>query len=168
MPENLNMLLVLDVDGVLTDGGVISHGADDSPRVFHVQDGLAIKLWRSLGGRVAVLSGRRSEAVARRARELDIEWVRMGLGDKSSAFDELFAESGVPRDRVVVVGDDFPDLSIMRRCGLSVAVANARADVKRGADYVTRRAGGTGAVAEIVEFLLRREGLWSRAIANTV
>lgn len=160
---NLNAirLLVLDVDGVLTDGGVTLSGGDESSaRTFHVQDGLAIKLWRERGGSAAVISGRSSEAVRRRATELGIQWVRQGVVDKIAAYDELLRSATLDDAAVAYVGDDLPDVQPMSRCAFPVAVASAVPEVKRVAAYVTRRNGGHGCVAEVVELLLRKQRRW--------
>jgi len=152
-------LLILDVDGVLTDGRISASGGDDV-KWFHVQDGLAIKLWQRNGGTVAVLSGRRSADVKRRAEELGIALVRMGIEDKVSGLADLLRAAEASESVAAYVGDDLPDLAAMRRCGFAVAVANAVPSVKRIAHLVTRRRGGDGAVAETIEFLLRKQRRW--------
>lgn len=153
-------LLVLDVDGVLTDGGL--HYCPDGEVVkrFHVQDGCAIKLWQRLGGTVAIASGRSGQAIQLRAKELGIDLIRTGVDDKLSAYDSILNDANVTDSAVAYVGDDLPDLGPLGRCGFPVAVANAVPAVKRVADYVTRRPGGQGAVAEIVELMLRKQGKW--------
>ncbi|MHC5110562.1 MAG: KdsC family phosphatase [Planctomycetota bacterium] len=153
-------LIVLDVDGVLTDGGIRTEESGERVKRFYVQDGYALKRWRSHGGQVAVLSGRDSEALHTRLQELGIEHVRTGSEEKSTAFNELLDETGYQPRQTAYVGDDHPDLAPMKACEFPVAVANAVADVKRSAEMVTRRSGGSGAVAELVEFLLRKQGLW--------
>jgi len=155
-------LLILDVDGVLTDGALVMTGDGETSKRFHVQDGYAVKLWQSRGGRVGVVSGRSGDAVARRAEELDIDVARLGVHDKLAGYKSVLDEVGVGDDSVVYVGDDYPDLPPMRRCAVPVAVANAVPAIKRAAAYVTRRGGGRGAVAEIVELILRKQGRWSR------
>ena len=157
-------LLILDVDGVLTDGRVVrtSHGEGD--KRFHVQDGCAIKLWERCGGKVAIISGRGGESVNLRAAELGIEWVHTEITDKPLAYEKVLATAGCDDTAAAYVGDDLPDLAVMRRVGLSVAVADAAFAVKQIADYVTRRCGGCGAVAEVVELLLRKQGRWSRTL----
>ena len=155
-------LLILDVDGVLTDGKIIIGPAGEGIKQFHVQDGCAIRLWQRCAGRVAILSGRGAEAVTRRAKELAIELVHTGVTDKLAGYEEILASAGV-RDGVVgYLADDLPDLAPMARAGFAVAVADAVPAVKKAADYVTRRAGGRGVVAEVVELLLRRRKRWSR------
>jgi 3-deoxy-D-manno-octulosonate 8-phosphate phosphatase (KDO 8-P phosphatase) len=153
-------LLLLDVDGVLTDGGVWYTERGDELKRFHVRDGFAVKLWRQAGGRVAILSGRRSEAVSRRAAELGIHPVYQGCDDKAAGFAALTAELGVAAEAVCGVGDDLPDLPFLRRCGLAVAVADAASEVRAAADHVTASPGGRGAVREAVEWLLKARGQW--------
>ena len=161
-------LLILDVDGVLTDGRVTFGSEGETIKTFCVQDGCAIKLWQRSGGKVAILSGRTCEAVSRRAAELGIEWVQTGVADKRSAYEAILASAGCDDVDVAYLGDDLPDLGPMSRCGLPVAVANAAPAVKRASRYVTRRRGGDGAIAEVVEFLLRKQKRWSRALFEDV
>ena len=168
MDSALINLLILDVDGVLTDGRVTAGGDGKWAKGFYVQDGCAIKLWQRCGGRVALLSGRSEEVVERRATELGIELVRTGVEDKSSVYSALVASVGCGDAAVAYVGDDLPDVGPMSRAGFPVAVANAHPAVKRVSMYVTRRRGGCGAVAEVVELLLRKQQRWSRALISSV
>ncbi len=163
MDMTLIKLLVLDVDGVLTDGRVVPGEGGDGPKQFHTQDGCAIKLWLRCGGEVAILSGRSSDGVRRRAAELGIQHVHVGCANKPEAYEAILAAIGCAEDAVGYVGDDLPDLGPMARCAFPVAVANAAPAVKRAAMYVTRRPGGFGAVAEVIELLLRKRQHWSRA-----
>lgn len=153
-------LLCLDVDGVLTDGTLALGGADDqeSFKGFFVQDGAAIQRWQAHGGRVALLTGRGSTIVIRRARELGIKLVYQNASDKAAAFGQLLSDAKIEARHVAYIGDDHPDIAVMRQCAFPIAVANAQPAVKRVAGYVTRRPGGRGAVAEVVEFLLVRHG----------
>ena len=156
-------LLILDVDGVLTDGR-LALGADGEPfKVFSTLDGCAIRCWQRASHRTAILSGRKHPAVDRRARELGISVVRDGVDDKERPYTELLAELNVRDENVCYVGDDLLDLSPMSRCALPVAVSNAAGAVKRAARYVTQRRGGDGAVAEVIELVLRKQGRWSQA-----
>ncbi len=152
-------LLILDVDGVLTDGSLTASGASES-KAFHVQDGHAIKMWQQTGGKVALLSGRQSPDAIRRAGELGIKLVRLGQNDKLTAYEALVRSAECSDAAVAYVGDDLPDLGPMQRCGLPVAVENAVGEVKRAATYVTRRAGGRGAVSETIELILRKQRRW--------
>ncbi|MBI1825496.1 MAG: HAD hydrolase family protein [Planctomycetes bacterium] len=153
-------LLVLDVDGVLTDGTIRLDKDGDHAKAFHVRDGWAIKKWLRQGGQIALISGRKSPEVRERARELGIEWVREGVSDKGAALDTLVTSIGMSARDAAFVGDDIPDLDAMRLCGFAVAVADASPTVKRVAGFVTRSNGGHGAVAEVIELLLRKENRW--------
>jgi 3-deoxy-D-manno-octulosonate 8-phosphate phosphatase (KDO 8-P phosphatase) len=157
-------LLGLDVDGVLTDNGVyIGPVAGDRVELkrFDIQDGLGLILLRTAGLPVVWVSGRSSEATALRAAELRVEDVIQVPGPrKLSALGELLERRGIEWSEVAFVGDDLADLPVLRRVGLPIAVANAVPDVKAAAAYVTRAAGGHGAVREIIELLLRARGEW--------
>lgn len=154
-------LLILDVDGVLADGSIVLSESGSLTKAFGVHDGYAVKLWRRLGYEVAIISGRASPVVERRAAELGIEAVRQGCEDKLAAYDQLLETRGVADAAVCYVGDDMPDLPPMRRCAFPVAVANAVPCVKQVAQYVTRLPGGGGAVAETIELILRKQRRWS-------
>jgi 3-deoxy-D-manno-octulosonate 8-phosphate phosphatase (KDO 8-P phosphatase) len=159
-------LLVLDVDGVLTDGKLIFDDSGNQLKVFSVLDGSAIKLWQRLGGDVALLSGRQSEAVSRRAAELGIEAVEQGHDAKIEPFERILAHFELVAEACCYVGDDWPDIGPMQRCGYPVAVANAAEEVKQAAAYVTSRSGGDGAVREVIVHLLRRQGRWNAALGD--
>lgn len=153
-------LLLLDVDGVLTDGSIVY--ADDGTELkrFHVRDGSGLKLWRQAGMRAAIVSGRRSAAVDRRAAELGVSPVLQGRDDKLTAFAEVLAAVGLSADEVCAVGDDLPDVPVLRRAGVAVAVADACPEVRAAADYVTAVPGGRGAVRDAVEWLMKLRGEW--------
>ncbi len=159
-------LLLLDVDGVLTDGGVIY--ADDGTELkrFHVRDGSGLKLWHAASKRSAIVSGRKSVAVERRAAELGISPVLQGRDDKLAALAEVLATTGLAAAQVCAIGDDLPDLPMLRACGLRVAVADACSELRANADYVTATPGGRGAVREAVEWLLKLQGRWDELIAR--
>jgi 3-deoxy-D-manno-octulosonate 8-phosphate phosphatase (KDO 8-P phosphatase) len=159
-------VLVLDVDGVLTDGAIELPEEGPLTQRFSTQDGCALKLWQRAGHTVAIISGRRSGAVARRAAELGISEIRQGCGDKLAAYEALLRGSGATDGTVCYVGDDLPDLGPMRRCGLPVAVANAVSRVKQASGYVTCRPGGSGAVAEVIELILRKQRRWGRELSD--
>jgi 3-deoxy-D-manno-octulosonate 8-phosphate phosphatase (KDO 8-P phosphatase) len=152
--------LLLDVDGVMTDGRLHYTGEGETIKVFHVRDGLGVGMARRAGLRVGILSGRASPALARRARDLRIDALIQGRDDKGPAFDELLAEHGTSAERVAYVGDDLQDLPVIERVGLSFAPADAVEAVRRRVDRVLAAAGGAGAVREVVELLLaaRQEG----------
>jgi 3-deoxy-D-manno-octulosonate 8-phosphate phosphatase (KDO 8-P phosphatase) len=147
-------VLVLDVDGVLTDGRLLYSAHGDELKSFHVRDGYGIVALRRAGFEVAVISGRHSEAVARRLGELGVTWVRQGISDKAAAFEELLTRLDVTDEHVACVGDDTPDVPMLRRAGLAVAVADAHPDARAVAHYVTRTPGGRGAVREVCDLLL--------------
>jgi 3-deoxy-D-manno-octulosonate 8-phosphate phosphatase (KDO 8-P phosphatase) len=153
-------LIVLDVDGVLTAGGITYAGSGDEEKTFHVRDGSAIRLWQRCGKRAGLITGRHSPAVARRAKELDLDPIRQGVARKAQAFREIIETAGLRPENVCCLGDDLPDLPMLRQCGLSVAVADACAEVRNEAHLVTRLAGGCGAVREVVEIILRAQGRW--------
>lgn len=151
-------LLILDVDGVMTTGG-LPYGADGNrEKVFHVQDGVAIRLWQALGGQTAILSGREAPGVNARAEDLGIATIVQGVPEKLPAYETICRQAGVSESEVAAIGDDLPDLPVLRRCGYPIAVSNAHRFAKRSARYVTQRSGGHGAIAEAVERLLRYNG----------
>lgn len=147
-------LLVLDVDGVLTDGRLRYGPAGEVEKVFHVRDGHGIKALQAAGVRVAVISGRSSRAVEQRCAELGIGELLQGVTDKAAAFDALAVRLGVAPRACACVGDDTPDVALMARVGLAIAVADAHADARRAAHRRTRLPGGAGAVREVCDWLL--------------
>lgn len=153
-------LLVLDVDGVLTDGGLVFTASGEETKRFHVHDGLALVAARKAGLQVAVLSSRASAAVTRRMAELGVGEVHQGVADKGAALDALRERLGLGPGEVAVMGDDLPDLAAMGRAGMALAPANAVAEVKRAAHWVARRKGGEGAVREAIEMLLKARRAW--------
>jgi 3-deoxy-D-manno-octulosonate 8-phosphate phosphatase (KDO 8-P phosphatase) len=157
-------LLVLDVDGVLTDGSIVYAGAEVEVKTFHVRDGSGLKLWQQEGKQAALISGRRSAAVERRAAELGITPVVQGVGDKLAAFRQLLAATGRTPDEVCALGDDVLDLPLLRRAGLAIAVADACSEVRQVAHHVTQAPGGRGAVREAIELILRCQGAWQRVL----
>jgi 3-deoxy-D-manno-octulosonate 8-phosphate phosphatase (KDO 8-P phosphatase) len=157
-------LLVLDVDGVLTDGRIIYADDGQEIKAFHVRDGAAIKWWREAGKRVAIISGRSSPAVRQRARELAIDAVIQGVSGKLSALRSLLTGMELRPEQVCAVGDDLPDLPVMKNVGLAVAVADASPQVRQDAHMVTTAAGGRGAVREVIEVLLGGQGVWQAIV----
>jgi 3-deoxy-D-manno-octulosonate 8-phosphate phosphatase (KDO 8-P phosphatase) len=153
-------LLVLDVDGVLTDGRLLYGSAGEEVKRFHVRDGFALVAARRAGLAVAVISGRASAAVTRRLAELGVEEVHQGVEDKERCLDELLARLGVVRAQVAAMGDDLPDLPLLREAGLALAPADAAAEVRRVAHWTSRFPGGRGAVRDAVEMLLRARKAW--------
>ena len=151
-------LAIFDVDGVMTDGTLFIGAQGEAFKAFNILDGHGVKMLQSAGVATAIISGRSSDAVARRAAELAIAHVVQGSSDKVAAFEQLIAGLALAAEQCAFVGDDLPDLAVMRRCGLAVAVANAADAVKSAAHYVTRASGGRGAVREFCELVLRAQG----------
>jgi 3-deoxy-D-manno-octulosonate 8-phosphate phosphatase (KDO 8-P phosphatase) len=151
---------VLDVDGVLTDGRLLYGPGGEEEKRFHVHDGLALVAARRAGLEVAVVSGRASAAVTRRMAELGVQHVHQGVEDKAALLARLRVDLGLTPGQVAVMGDDLPDLSLMRQAGLALAPADAVAEVRAAARWVSGRPGGHGAVREAVEMLLRARGAW--------
>jgi 3-deoxy-D-manno-octulosonate 8-phosphate phosphatase (KDO 8-P phosphatase) len=151
-------LAIFDVDGVMTDGTLYIGAQGEAFKAFNILDGHGMKMLQAAGVATAIISGRSSEAVARRATELAIEHVVQGSSDKVASFEALIASLDLTADQCAFVGDDLPDLAVMRRCGLAVAVANAAEPVKAAAHYVTSASGGRGAVREFCELVLRAQG----------
>jgi 3-deoxy-D-manno-octulosonate 8-phosphate phosphatase (KDO 8-P phosphatase) len=163
-------VLLMDVDGVLTDGRVwlLSHrdGTASELKGFSAYDGAGLKVARATGLRTGVITGRESSAVAQRARECEIEFVYQGRASKLAAYEEILRATGASDTEVAYVGDDLPDLPIMQRVGFAIAVANAAPEVKRAAHYVTARPGGEGAVREVIELIVKAQGKWANAILD--
>jgi len=161
-------LLVLDVDGVLTDGTLLYTPRGEEGKQFSVRDGLGIRLLLAAGIQVAILSGRRSEAVAARCRELGIgsELVVLGSSDKGAALDELERQLGLDDSRVAAMGDDLPDLPVLQRVAFSVCPADAAPEVAAACDMVCGSGGGRGAVREVSELLLKAQGRWQDGVGR--
>ena len=158
--------ILCDVDGVLTDGGIVFNNEGIETKQFHVHDGLGVKLWRRTGGKFGLLTARVSHIVKLRAGELGIDVLRQGFEDKLPAAQQLFSELQMDPAHVCYIGDDLPDLPVIRNVGLGIAVADAVDDVRQAAHYVTERGGGTGAVRESVELILRTKGLWDGLVST--
>jgi 3-deoxy-D-manno-octulosonate 8-phosphate phosphatase (KDO 8-P phosphatase) len=154
-------LLLLDVDGVMTDGRIIYFNDGGEAKAFDVKDGHGLKLIQRAGIRVGIITGRQSEVVARRAAELGIGIVYQGAKDKLKPFLEIIKELGLEPFEVAYVGDDVVDLPVMRQVGFSATVADAVDDIKPYVDLVTSRPGGRGAVREVCDLLLKQSGRWS-------
>lgn len=151
-------MLLMDVDGVLTDG-TFEYGEDKETKRFHSRDGIGVVLAKRAGLKVGLISGRESAAVTARARQLQVDYVKLGVIDKVPALEEALEREGLTAEQVVFIGDDLPDLPILLRVGLSIAVADAHDEVRRRVDYVTRARGGYGAVREAVDLILLAKGL---------
>lgn len=158
--------VILDVDGVLTDGGIYYDPTGREIKRFHVADGLGIELLRHAGIRVAILSGRVSEALTRRAAELKVAECYQGVRDKKAQIEKLRQQWQLKPDELLFVGDDLNDLPAFEAVGVRVAVANAVAELKERAHYTTQASGGNGAVREVCEWLLKARGDWEQAVEN--
>lgn len=158
-------LLMLDVDGVMTDGGIFL-GANDELKRYDSHDGVAIKYLIRNDILVAVITGRQSDSVARRCAELGVTEVHQRQVKKLPAFEELLERRGLTQDEVAVMGDDLADLPIMQRAGLAIAVADACEEVRRRAGWVTQARGGHGAIREVAEAILKAKGLWARLVES--
>lgn len=167
MPDpatDLIQLICLDVDGVLTDGGIYLDDQGVETKRFHVRDGLGLNIWKKLGGELAIITGRSGLAVRHRADELGIEHVFQGSTDKVADFGRLLNDLGLTASQAAMIGDDLPDLPVLRLCGYPMAVADAAREVREEADYITTRPGGLGAVREAVEHLLKAQDRWDEAL----
>lgn len=179
-------LLLFDVDGVLTDGKIFLFPVPasaqpgmqfDEPgqrpivveaKGFHAHDGAAISIARIAGIKTGLITRRKSDTVALRGRDLKLEHVHQGIQDKLKVFREILGKEGLSASEVAFVGDDVIDLPVMRNCGFAVAVANARSEVKDDAHYVTPHAGGEGALRDVVEYILKAQGTWKRAVSQYI
>ena len=153
-------LLLLDVDGVLTSGQVIYDDAGQETKVFNVRDGLGLRMIMEAGLTVGIITGRRSLALVHRCENLGIALFKDGVRDKAAALQQVLKETGVSADNTAYVGDDLPDLPILRRVGVPIAVGDAHPMVKEVAVWTTRASGGNGAVREICERILKARGEW--------
>ncbi|MHC4666204.1 MAG: KdsC family phosphatase [Planctomycetota bacterium] len=161
-------LLVLDVDGVLTDGTVVVNADGTDSKFFNSLDGHGIRLWRRAGLKVAFISGRASKAVGHRAGELEVDYVFQDCHDKLPMLENLLKLVGLSPAQVACVGDDLTDLPMLRCAGFAAAVANAVDEVKQNVDYVTTRTGGCGAVREVIEYILKNTGKWPQLMNRYV
>ena len=159
-------LVLLDVDGVLTDGSVRLGASGEEGRTFYVRDGLGIRMGQEAGLRFGILTGRESEAVTRRAADLHIEEVHQRVHLKADCFREIVGRLAIPGEQVCFIGDDLIDLPAMRLAGFAAAPADAAPEVLAAAHYVTRCPGGRGAVREVLDLVLRASGKWDDVIAR--
>jgi 3-deoxy-D-manno-octulosonate 8-phosphate phosphatase (KDO 8-P phosphatase) len=160
-------LAIFDIDGVMTDGTIFMGAQGEAFKAFNILDGAGVKMLQEAGIATAIITGRSSEIVARRAEELAIAHVEQGAQDKLAAFEKLAARLGVEPRACSFMGDDLIDLPVMRRCGFAVSVPNGAEAVKSAAHYVTRAGGGRGAVREFCELVLRARGQLGAAGAVT-
>jgi 3-deoxy-D-manno-octulosonate 8-phosphate phosphatase (KDO 8-P phosphatase) len=161
-------VLIFDVDGVLTDGQIFvipnAEGHGIEAKGFAAHDGLGISLGRLGGLRIGIITKRNSQTVAIRANDLKLEFIYQGQSHKMNAINDILAKTGYTLDQLAYVGDDIIDLPVMRECGLSIATANARKEVKSAAHYVTPNAGGFGAGRDAIDFILTAQGTLEKVI----
>jgi 3-deoxy-D-manno-octulosonate 8-phosphate phosphatase (KDO 8-P phosphatase) len=157
-------LLVLDVDGVLTDGRIIYDFEGRELRFFDAQDGTGVRILFSAGIKTILATILPSRAIERRAKDMKVERVFQGIFPKIKILEEILREHDVKTEEICFVGDDLVDLGLMKSVGVPVAVANACEEIKKEASYVTQRTGGRGAVREIVELILRTQGKWDELV----
>jgi len=153
-------LLLMDCDGVLTDGRLWLTPDGDEQKAFHARDGQGISLLHRAGLQTGIITGRTSSAVDRRAQDLKMSYVRQYAKDKIKALEEILAEAGVTKDECAYIGDDVADIPVMHRVGFAVAVSDAVAETKQAAHYVTALKGGQGAVREVCDLVLKAQGRW--------
>ena len=159
-------LLLMDCDGVLTDGRIWLLEGDDEQKSFNTRDGLGLYLLHKAGLQSGIISGRTSKAVELRARGLGMEFVYQDCLDKMKAFEEILAKAGVIESQVAYVGDDLTDIPLIKRVGLGVAVGDAAPETQSVAHYVTKAVGGKGAIREMVESILKSQGRWSDIVSH--
>ena len=157
-------LLLMDCDGVLTDGRIWIFENGEEQKGFHTRDGLGIDLWHRAGLRSGIISGRTSSAVETRARTLGMSFIVQGHENKVRAFADTLAHAGVTKSEVAYIGDDLNDVPLMMQSGLGVAVADAAFETRERAHYVTKALGGFGAVREVIELILKSQGRWDALI----
>ncbi len=157
--------LILDVDGVLTDGHITFNDRGEETKSFHVRDGLGLRLLMRAGIEVIIITGRQSEVVAHRARELGIREVYQGIKDKGALCKKLMKEKKLEKDHLCCMGDDLPDLPLFHLAGLSIAVADAADEVRHEAGIVTKTRGGKGAVREACEMILKARKQWEETLS---
>ncbi len=159
-------LILLDVDGVLTDGAVVMYGDGSESKRFHIRDGIALVWAQRVGLKVGILSARHSATTNQRAAQLGISLVYQGVASKAAAYDQILIDTAVTDTQVAYMGDDIVDLAVLRRVGLSAAPGDAVAEVRSGVDFVSTRNGGDGAVREMVELILRTQGHWTSIVSS--
>lgn len=163
-------VVLMDVDGVLTDGRILlcaEHGGKLTDiKMFHAHDGVGLKLAKQMGLITGIISGRNSPATAERAMELGMDFVLQGQKNKLLAYKKVLDQTAATDKEVCYIGDDLPDVPLLRRVGFAVSVPNAAVEAKKNAHYITDRPGGHGAVREVIELILKAKGQWREAIAT--
>ena len=157
-------ILIMDVDGVMTDGRIIINNKGTESKLFDVKDGHGIKMLITAGIKTAIITGRKSNVVKHRAKELGIHHIYQGAKDKGKTIDLLLKQASLPNDVAAYIGDDLIDIPAMKKVGLSFAVSDSVKEVLMEADIITKNRGGRGAVREVCEYILKSQGLWEKAI----
>ena len=157
-------VLLLDVDGVLTDGRIIYAEYGDELKCFDVQDGAGLVFWNRVGLKSAIITARKSRLLKRRAKELRVDFLAQGCLLKLPTYEALLKRFRVSDEQVCAIGDDLMELPILRRVGLAIAVPNAVEEVRRISHYITQRPGGRGAVREVVDLVLKAKGVWDQLL----
>lgn len=158
-------LLALDVDGVLTDGKIIFDSAGKETKVFDVQDGFAIVIFKRAGFKTAILTARASKVVTLRARDLNIDRTYQDAYPKINAYKKMLRDFRLRDENVCFIGDDWPDWQVLKKVGFAVTVSNAAPEVKQSAHYITKKKGGRGAVREVIELILKTQGKWTKTLS---
>ena len=161
-------LILSDVDGVLTDGGVVFDNQGIETKKFHIRDGLGIKLWMRAGYQFGIITARTSHIVKVRASELGIDLVRQGFEEKLTIAQEILRQHNLQPEQACFIGDDLTDIPVIKSVGLGIAVADAADEVRRAATYTTQKCGGQGAVREAVETILKAKNRWADVIQRYV
>lgn len=161
-------LIILDVDGVMTDGGIILDNDGNEFKVFHVRDGHGIKMAQKAGIKIAIITGRNSEVVKRRAEELEITDVYQGVHKKSAVYESLLKKYNCGDENVAFIGDDIVDIELLKRAGLTATPLDADEGTKKWADFVSSKKGGRGAVREFIELILKSLGLWEGVSGESI
>lgn len=159
-------LLVLDVDGVLSDGRILMSSAGDEIKSFCVKDGAGLKYWQRSGGKIAWITGRSSPLVAARAEELGVDILKQDCKIKLPVYEDVLAELDVSQEETAVVGDDLPDLPMLLRCGFSATPADGVEEVRSRVDYLCQTLGGKGCVREVIELIMKKSGRWDQIMAR--
>jgi 3-deoxy-D-manno-octulosonate 8-phosphate phosphatase (KDO 8-P phosphatase) len=157
-------MILLDVDGVLTDGGIILGNEGEEIKKFDIQDGMGVTLARMAGMKVGIITGRQSSLVERRAKELNMDVVMQGFFHKLPAYQEILRSYPFEENEICYMGDDFLDLEVLERVGLAVTPANGRPQIKAMAHFVTQASGGKGAVRELVDTIITAKGMWDEVV----
>lgn len=157
-------LILSDVDGVMTNGGITYDNQGIETKTFHVRDGMGIKLWQKTGHRFGVITARSSHIVKLRMDELGVEFIRQGTEQKLATAQQIIAELNLEPENVCYIGDDLTDVGLMNSVGMSASVADAADDVKKVAHFVTKSAGGQGAIRELIEMILKSQKRWNELL----